>query len=117
MFVLRSTEMKSEEAKGAMIPSSSQGRIYRQTPLTEDNAGVNLGIVYFNPGARLNFHMHDFTQVLIFTAGVGIVATEKQEMVCTAGDIAVIPAGENHWHGATEDAPCTHIAVFRGKLL
>lgn len=116
MFVIKATEMKAEEAKGAMIPSSSQGKIYRQTPVTENIAGMNIGIVNFNPGSRLNFHTHEFAQVLIFTAGVGIVATEKEEQVCTTGDIAVIPAGENHWHGATVDAPCTHIAIFRGKL-
>ena len=117
MYVIKSTEMESEAAKGEMIPASSQDRIYRQTPITEENAGVNIGIVNFNPGARLNFHTHDFAQVLIFTSGVGIVATEKEEMACTPGDIAVIPAGENHWHGATADMPCSHIAVFRGKLL
>jgi quercetin dioxygenase-like cupin family protein len=36
---------------------------------------------------------------------------EKKEI--TVGDVVIIPAGEKHWHGATEDSEFSHIFVSR----
>ena len=41
----------------------------------------------------------------------GIIATEDKEVVITPGDVVLIPAGEKHWHGATEDSDFAHIYV------
>jgi quercetin dioxygenase-like cupin family protein len=48
---------------------------------------------------------------LIVTEGKGILATESERKEITVGDVAVIPAGEKHWHGATDDSAMTHIAI------
>ena len=55
------------------------------------------------------FHSHDSEQVLIVTSGRGYIATEAEKIEITPGDVVLIPAGEKHWHGATEDSDFSHI--------
>jgi len=68
--------------------------------------------VNFDKGARNKFHSHSIEQVLIITEGKGIVATEKEEITVTPGDVVFIPANEKHWHGATKDSPFSHLYVM-----
>ena len=70
-----------------------------------------MNIVNFGKGVRNKFHSHDHEQVLIVTAGKGIIATEEREVVITPGDVVLIPANEKHWHGATGDSEFSHIYV------
>jgi quercetin dioxygenase-like cupin family protein len=42
----------------------------------------------------------------------GIVATEHEEQTVRAGDVAYIPAGERHWHGAKPGLDMTHLAIL-----
>jgi len=63
-----------------------------------------IGIVTFPPGTRNLIHIHDNEQILYVLQGKGIVATDNEEVVVNEGDVIIIPAGEKHWHGATEDA-------------
>ena len=37
------------------------------------------------------------------------MATDKEEKTVTVGDIVLIPAGENHWHGSGGDSEVSHI--------
>ena len=73
----------------------------------------SVNIVNFGRGVRNKFHTHESDQVLIVTAGRGMVATEKEEHVVTTGDVVLIPAGEKHRHGATSDSEFSHIAMTR----
>src|SRR4030042_2758800 len=68
--------------------------------------------VNFKRGVRNKFHKHDTEQILIVTQGKGIVATDKEEVVVTTGDVIHIPANEKHWHGATEDSTFSHLYVW-----
>jgi quercetin dioxygenase-like cupin family protein len=68
--------------------------------------------VTFAPGARTVWHSHTTDQVLVITAGHGIVATEAEERRVRTGDMVIVPAGEQHWHGAQADAEMTHLAVM-----
>lgn len=81
--------------------------------LAPDSKEFNVNIVNFGKGVRNKFHAHDSEQILIVTAGRGIVATEKEERVVTEGEVIHIPAGEKHWHGATNDSEFSHIYVTR----
>ena len=81
--------------------------------LVPDSREFNLNIVNFGKGVRNKFHAHDSEQILIVTAGKGIVATEKEERIVTPGDIIFVPAGEKHWHGATPDSEFSHIYVSK----
>ena len=71
----------------------------------------NSGLVHFSAGSRNKFHVHSTDQVLIITDGTGVVATDTEERVVSAGDVVLIPAGENHWHGAAPTRLMTHIAM------
>jgi quercetin dioxygenase-like cupin family protein len=86
--------------------------VSRQVLLPESKE-YNVNIVNFGKGVRNKYHAHDCEQILIVTAGKGIVATDNEERVVTAGDVVLIPAGEKHWHGATEDSEFSHIYVSK----
>ncbi len=93
-------------------PIFTGGPVTRQNILTPPvSKSLEVAIVNFSKGARNKFHTHTQDQLLIVTAGKGIVATEQGESVVTVGDIILIPAGEKHWHGATQDSEFSHIYV------
>jgi quercetin dioxygenase-like cupin family protein len=81
--------------------------------LISNSKDLRVGIVNFGKGVRNKFHAHDVDQVLIVTAGKGIVATEKGEKVVTIGEVVLFPAGEKHWHGATKDSEFSHLVITR----
>ena len=113
MVIVKPSNVKAIESTEEIV---KQGMIFRQLLIDEKTGqGVQAAMVTYNPGARLNFHTHEHEQVLYVTEGTGIVATEEKEYVVTKGDVILIPAGENHWHGATRDSWFTHFAVFRGS--
>jgi quercetin dioxygenase-like cupin family protein len=84
--------------------------------LVSDSKDLQLSIVNFGKGIRNKFHTHDGDQVLIVTAGKGIVATEKETKIVTVGEIIFFSAGEKHWHGATEESEFSHIVVLRAGV-
>ena len=68
--------------------------------------------VTFEPGARTAWHSHPLGQTLIITYGCGWIQCwdcPKEEI--HPGDVAWIPSGEKHWHGATATTAMTHIAI------
>ena len=76
--------------------------------------GARIGgaTVTFAAGARTAWHRHASGQTLVITEGCGWVQREGRpvERGC-AGDIVTIAPGEKHWHGATSNAPMTHVAL------
>src|SRR5687768_5369669 len=69
------------------------------------------GVVSFGSGARTKMHRHTSDQILIITVGTGVVSTPTEERTVSAGDVILIPAGEDHWHGAPGATPMTHITI------
>lgn len=68
--------------------------------------------VTFEPGSRTAWHTHPLGQVLIVTAGCGLVQCEGEPArSIRRGDVVRCPPGEKHWHGATPDTAMTHIAL------
>ncbi len=51
--------------------------------LLPDSSEYEMHNVNFGKGIRLKFHSHDAEQILIVTAGTGIVATEQEESCYT----------------------------------
>ncbi len=73
---------------------------------------MTAGIVTFDPGARSVWHTHPVGQILIVTAGSGLVQEwGARAHAMKVGDVVWIPAGVKHWHGASPSASVTHIAV------
>ena len=68
-------------------------------------------VVNFELGATTGWHRHNSDQILVITAGNGIVANEQQQVEVAVGDMVQILAGENHWHGATKDSYMSHITI------
>lgn len=108
MKVVKPSEVGKEPAASALFT----GDVSRQVVFRpEDSKNFNFGIVNFNAHSRNKMHNHTSDQILIVTEGTGTVATEQEERTVTVGDIILIPAGENHWHGAPGETPMTHITV------
>ncbi len=75
--------------------------------------GVTTFNVTFEPGCRNNWHIHHKGgQILLCTAGTGWYQEEgKPAQLLNPGDVVNIPAGVNHWHGATKDSWFAHVAM------
>jgi quercetin dioxygenase-like cupin family protein len=64
-----------------------------------------VGNVYFEPGARSNWHMHPSGQILIITDGVGYHQIKGQpRQTIRKGDVVKCPPNVLHWHGASPDS-------------
>jgi quercetin dioxygenase-like cupin family protein len=75
-------------------------------------ARISGGTVTFEPGARTAWHTHPLGQTLIVTAGVGRVQHwDGPVQEIRPGDIAWIPPGVKHWHGASATVGMSHIAI------
>jgi quercetin dioxygenase-like cupin family protein len=86
----------------------------RIDPLFEaaEPARVRGASVTFEPGARSAWHTHPLGQILVVTAGCGLVQCEGEPArKIRPGDVVECPAGEKHWHGAMPDTAMTHIAI------
>ena len=82
------------------IVNDSQAELLRVTAVT------------FEDGARNRAHWHSTDQVLVVTDGAGFVATDEEELSLDPGDVAHIPAGTRHWHGARPGATFTHLTIL-----
>ncbi|MFE7708079.1 cupin domain-containing protein [Streptomyces sp. NPDC057486] len=78
-------------------------------------AHLAAALVRFTPSARTNWHSHANGQTLYITDGVGLVGTRDGNVVrIHAGQTVKCPAGEEHWHGATDTTLMAHIAMVVG---
>ncbi len=76
------------------------------TALVEADSVYNtiVGNVYFEPGARSNWHSHPAGQILIITDGVGYHQIEGKKIeIIKKGSIVKCPPNVRHWHGASAD--------------
>ena len=109
MKVVKMNEVAKEPADS---PLFTGGPVTRQTVFQRgDVNNFNFGIVSFSAGSRNKFHKHTSDQILIVTEGTGTVATDQEEQTVTEGDVVLIPAGENHWHGAPGSTSMAHITI------
>jgi quercetin dioxygenase-like cupin family protein len=68
--------------------------------------------VTFEPRSRNNWHSHPGGQILLATEGRGYYQERgKAAQLLCAGDVAAIPPGVEHWHGAAPDCSLTHIGI------
>jgi len=63
-----------------------------------------VGNVYFEPGARSNWHSHPAGQILIITDGIGYHQIEGKPIeIIKKGSVVKCPPNVRHWHGASAD--------------
>ncbi len=87
----------------------------RVDPLIASTPPARVGgaVVTFEPGARSAWHTHPLGQMLVVTAGCGLVQSLGGPVVkIRPGDVVWCPPGEKHWHGATSKTGMTHIAIL-----
>lgn len=92
--------------KGQKGPDKNfTGNAYNYGMVMPDSTYTTIvGNVYFEPGARSNWHTHPAGQILIITDGVGYHQIEGQEVeTITKGDVIKCPPNAKHWHGASAD--------------
>jgi quercetin dioxygenase-like cupin family protein len=84
--------------------------------LNDKHEAIELEIlaVYFGASSRTKPHTHSTDQLLLFLEGEGVVADRSSRRRYRAGEMAIIRAGEWHWHGATPDGPMCHLSIRPG---
>ena len=104
----------TEEKDATKEPLFQGGTVKTQFILDEEFKGNKVQIinVKFSKGARNKFHTHTNKQVLFVIEGEGIVADRKQEYKLVPGMAVIIPAGEEHWHGATKKSSFAHLSMI-----
>ena len=86
-------------------------------PITKNQgpSPFSLGAVHFTPCAHTAWHRHTIGQTLYVTEGEGFVQSRGGPLIrIRPGDVIVIAAGEEHWHGATPNTFMTHLALTEG---
>lgn len=108
MNIIRNGNQASQQGPVEYFTGSVRIDPLIQAPAPARLFGAN---VTFEPGARTTWHSHPLGQILIVTAGSGLVQrwggpVEKIH----PGDVVWIASGEKHWHGAAATTAMTHIA-------
>lgn len=84
---------------------------------TSQEGPAGVGRVTFRHGGRTHWHKHSGEQTLYFLEGQGRAQQRGEPAVDAApGDVARIPAGAEHWHGAHPDEQheMTHLSITFG---
>lgn len=92
--------------KGTLGPAENfTGKAWNFGLVANDSTYHTLvGNVYFEPGARSNWHTHPAGQILIITDGVGYHQIKGQRrQTIRKGDVVKCPPNVEHWHGASPD--------------
>jgi len=81
-----------------------------------DTAHYSGAYVTFQPGARTAWHLHPAGQHMIVTNGVALTGTRDGKIIeFEEGETVWCPPDIDHWHGATPEAPMTHLVITGSK--
>jgi len=73
---------------------------------------INIAQATFAAGAKLDWHIHPFGQILMITDGTGYYQEKgKAIQIVHKGDVIKCTPGVPHWHGAAPNSNFTYIAV------
>ncbi len=105
---VKASEITTSPAPASYFTGTVWVEILSQTDLVE----VQVARVTFQPGARTAWHTHPKGQTLVITSGNGLFQ-KRGESVQTMqhGDVIVIPADVEHWHGASPNSLMQHLAI------
>ena len=102
----KATGLQAIFPKGEKGPAENFTGNAWNTPLVANDSTYNtvIGNVYFEPGARSNWHTHPAGQILIITDGVGYHQLNgRPRQTIRKGDVVKCPPNVLHWHGASPD--------------
>lgn len=101
------------DAKQAIFPKGEQGpasnftgKAFNYGLVANDSTyHTVVGNVYFEPGARSNWHRHPAGQILVITAGEGYHQIKGRPIEkMRKGDVVKCPPNGEHWHGASPNS-------------
>ena len=93
-----------------VLPATMQPLLGR-----DDGESVRLYRVTFEEGSRTNWHTHNDSQLLFGLSGRCVVVDrDGNELLLEPGDVVVIEAGLEHWHGAAPGEAGAHLAINVG---
>lgn len=99
-------ELQSIFPKGNLGPAQNfTGNAWAAGLVANDSIyNTVVGNVYFEPGARSNWHTHPAGQILIITDGIGChqIKGQPRETI-RKGDVIKCPPNVMHWHGASPE--------------
>ena len=101
--------------KGALGPPENfTGKVWNTALITNDTVyHTVVGNVYFEPGARSNWHTHPAGQILIITDGLGFHQIKGQpKQTLHKGDVVKCPPNVEHWHGASPDTGLQQLYII-----
>jgi quercetin dioxygenase-like cupin family protein len=110
----RSIDKNSIFLKGQLAPAEFFTGNAWVTGLVDNDSVFTTaaGSVFFEAGARSNWHLHPAGQILIVTDGVGYHQIQGQPIeVIRKGDVVKCPPDVVHWHGASKESSMTHIYI------
>lgn len=116
-----SQQSDSDSSKEAIFPKGEPGpatnftgNAYNFGLVSNDTIYNTLvGNVYFEKGARSNWHVHPSGQILVVLDGEGYHQLEGQpKQIMRKGDVIKCPAKVKHWHGATENSSLTQMYIL-----
>jgi quercetin dioxygenase-like cupin family protein len=97
--------------KGRFHGHASQHLVHETAEETRES------FVRFEPGAHTHWHKHSGGQLIhIIEGSARIQAWGEAIHSLGAGDTAITPPDQKHWHGATADGPMTQLAITSGEV-
>lgn len=108
----QTTATANKEQVQAIFPKGEVGAAENftgnawHTSLVANDTTYNtlVGNVYFEPGARSNWHIHPAGQILIITDGIGYYQEKGQpRKTLKKGDVVKCTPNLEHWHGASPE--------------
>lgn len=123
-FGLASNVAHADSQSQVHYPLESQDSFTGPTDLFTGNVKVKMlfpknqtadysgAYVSFDASARTAWHQHPAGQHMIVTQGTALTGTRDGKIISfKKGETVWCPKDIDHWHGATEDAPMTHLVI------
>ncbi len=84
----------------------------KELNVADSTSDCNIAMATFAPGAKLDWHIHPYGQILLITDGIGYYQEKgKPIQIVHKGDVIKCTPGVPHWHGAAANSNFTYIAV------
>jgi quercetin dioxygenase-like cupin family protein len=73
---------------------------------------VRTFVINFQSGQRTDIHDHPHEQIYYVLSGTAVFGFPHNEEVIPKNGLVFISPGERHFHGATDDQPCSQLVIF-----
>lgn len=98
--------------KGEPAPAHFSGPAWVARLVDSEESDMASYNVTFAPGVRNSWHSHSAGQILLCTVGEGYYQERGREArKLVPGDVVIIPADTEHWHGAAPGSGFAHIGI------